>query len=77
VAGTVEEKNGAQTLHEDIHDAWNSLSAIDNNEQLSLSINPFTNGDAQELLREEDLPFVRYKLLPEEETPETIRTSEL
>jgi len=77
VAVTVEEKNGAQTLHEDIHDAWNSLSAIDDNEQNMPLINPFTNGDSQELLHEEDLPFVRYKLPPEEETPETIRTSEL
>jgi len=74
---TVEEKNGAQTLYEDIHDAWNSLSAIDNNQQNVPSINPCTNGDARELLREEDLPFVRCKLPPEEETPETIRTSEL
>ena len=77
MAVTVEEKNGAQTLHEDIHDAWNNLSAIDDNEQNMPLINPFTNGDSQELLHEEDLPFVRYKLPPEEETPETIRTSEL
>jgi len=73
----VEEKNGTQTLHEDIHDVWNSLSAIDDNEQNMPSINPFTNGDSHELLCEEDLPFIRYKLPPEEETPETIRTSEL
>jgi len=40
-------------------------------------MNPFTDGDIEELLDEEDLPFVRYKLPPEEETPETLRTSEM
>lgn len=40
-------------------------------------MNPFTDGDIEELLDEEDLPFVRYKLPPEEETLETLRTSEM
>lgn len=36
--------------------------------------NPYEEGDTDEVINEEDLPFTRFKPVPEEETPESIRT---
>ncbi|KAH6911373.1 cytidine deaminase-like protein [Coprinopsis sp. MPI-PUGE-AT-0042] len=65
-------------------DGWGGLSLVDPSEQEGedglgsykghLIQNPYMEGDPDEILPEEDLPFTRYKLPPEEETPDTIRT---
>jgi tRNA-specific adenosine deaminase 3 len=58
-------------------DEWGGLNSIDcNRTARGAPANPFTGSDTEEILSEEDLPFVRYKVPPEEEGPETVRTSE-
>ena len=41
----------------------------------NLFINPYLEGDPDEIISEEDLPFTRFKLPPEEEEVGSIRTS--
>lgn len=45
-------------------------------EELPTSVvsNPFADGNPDDVIEEEDLPFIRYKPPPDEETPESIRT---
>ncbi|KXN88195.1 SET domain-containing protein 7 [Leucoagaricus sp. SymC.cos] len=66
-------KDDAQASHEDYNDGWGGLSTIDYNEEKIPRVNPFLNGDAAELISDEDLPFVRYKHPPDEEDLETVR----
>lgn len=40
-----------------------------------LFVNPYLEGDPDEIISEEDLPFTRFKLPPEEEEVGSIRTS--
>lgn len=58
-------------------DEWGGLSTLDydHTAQIIHSANPFTGGNPEEILSEEDLPFVRYKLPPDEEEPDAVRTS--
>lgn len=72
--GGVTEENDVRTTYEDPHDGWGGLSIVEFDEQSITSVNPFAEGNAEEPLVEGDLPFMRYKLPPEEETPETVRT---
>jgi tRNA-specific adenosine deaminase 3 len=61
---------------QDDSDEWCGLSSIDcDRTARGTPANPFTGGDVEEILSEEDLPFVRHKVPPEEEEPETVRTS--
>ena len=39
-----------------------------------LFVNPYVEGDPDEIVSEEDLPFTRFKPPPEEEEVESIRT---
>ena len=41
----------------------------------NLFVNPYLEGNPDEIMSEEDLPFTRFKLPPEEEEVESIRTS--
>jgi hypothetical protein len=41
----------------------------------NLFLNPYLEGDPDEIISEEDLPFTRFKLPPEEEEIGSIRTS--
>ncbi|KAH9480500.1 SET domain-containing protein 7 [Psilocybe cubensis] len=63
----------------DLDDGWGGLSAVEDNDgSTSLNpstMNPYIEGDPEEIIPEEDLPFVRFKLPPEEEEPHTIRTT--
>lgn len=38
-------------------------------------VNPYLEGDPDEIIPEQDLPFIRFKLPPEEEEVGSIRTS--
>jgi len=53
-------------------DGWGGLLAVE--EIHSTSDNPFAHGNQEEILTEEELPFTRFQLPPEEEDPESIRT---
>ncbi|KII86900.1 hypothetical protein PLICRDRAFT_114055 [Plicaturopsis crispa FD-325 SS-3] len=53
-------------------DEWGGLALIENDVQ-----EPFADGDPDEIIPEDDLPFTRVKITPtieEEETPDAIRT---
>lgn len=54
-------------------DGWGGLAAVDGNSERSQ--NPYAEGDPDEVIPEADLPFIRFKLPPEEEDPQSIRTS--
>lgn len=62
-------------------DGWGGLGGIGAGDEMdvqegepSAPRNPY-EGDPDEIIDEEDLPFTRFKPVPEEETPESIRTS--
>ncbi|EAU86041.2 hypothetical protein CC1G_07120 [Coprinopsis cinerea okayama7 len=58
-------------------DGWGGLSGMDSFDEKivrTVPVNPYKTGKPDEILSEEDLPFTWYKLPPEEETPESIRT---
>ena len=63
----------APSTEHDNEDAWGELSGI-NDEQIDDIKNPFVDGDQTELIAEGDLPFTRFKLPPEEEDAQSIRT---
>lgn len=65
-----------QIPQEDPNDEWGGLSAVDYDEsgEPMFPINPFAEGDPDELILEGNLPFTRYKLPPEEEEPDSVRT---
>lgn len=55
-------------------DRRGGLTAVDD-ENAEATVNPYTKGDQNEVILEEDLPFIRFKLPPEEEDAQSIRTS--
>ncbi|KAF9565707.1 hypothetical protein CPC08DRAFT_683412 [Agrocybe pediades] len=57
----------------EIDDGWGGLSCVDEINDQTVS-NPYEDGDPEEIVPEEDLPFIRYKPAPEEEDAESIRT---
>ncbi|XP_006462692.1 hypothetical protein AGABI2DRAFT_49784, partial [Agaricus bisporus var. bisporus H97] len=58
-------------------DEWGGLNSIDYDRMTRvIPANPFVGGDAEEILCEEDLPFVRYKVPAEEEELGTVRTTQ-
>lgn len=60
----------------DAEDGWGGLSAVGESADpvSSQEESPFEKGDPDEVIPEEELPFTRYKLPPEEEDLESIRT---
>ncbi|PPQ89643.1 hypothetical protein CVT25_013830 [Psilocybe cyanescens] len=58
---------------EDLDDGWAGLSAVEDSDGSNI-MNPYVEGDPEEIIPEEDLPFIRFKLPPEEEEVHTIRT---
>jgi len=62
-----------ETNSQTTDDGWGGLAAVDGNFERSL--NPYVEGDPDEIIPEADLPFIRFKLPPEEEDPQSIRTS--
>ena len=55
-------------------DDWGRSSVVEPVND-NLFVNPYLEGDPDEIIPEEDLPFTRLKLSPEEEDVESIRTS--
>lgn len=62
-------------VEEVIDDGWHGLLGVVEESNTTPSSDPLQNPD--EPVKEEDLPFTRYKLPPEEEEPGSIRTSSL
>ncbi|KAG6890802.1 hypothetical protein C0995_003235 [Termitomyces sp. Mi166 len=60
----------------DTEDGWGGLSAVGESADPmpSQEESPFEKGDPDEIISEEKLPFTRYKLPPEEEDLDSIRT---
>lgn len=59
---------------EEAEDEWGGLLAVDEVTQSTGRHAPFLAGDPNEIVPDEQLPFVRFKLPPEEEDLESIRT---
>jgi len=60
---------------QEVDDGWGGLAAVEDlNNDLKIS-NPYEDGDQNEIIPEEDLPFTRLKQAPEEEDAGSIRTS--
>lgn len=64
-------------------DGWGGLGVIEADETMEIPDrntteidprNPYEGGDPDDTINEEDLPFTRFKPVPEEETLESIRT---
>jgi len=69
----------------DDRDGWGGLGALDHRDNVDVDeggenqvqiVNPYAQGDPDEIIPEEDLPLSRFKLPLEEEDPDSIRTSE-
>ncbi|KAG6830390.1 hypothetical protein H0H87_008277 [Tephrocybe sp. NHM501043] len=60
----------------DLDDGWGGLSAVDESADPSSEESPYEDGDPEEIISDEDLPFTRYKIPPEEEELDSIRTVE-
>ncbi|PPR05353.1 hypothetical protein CVT24_007967 [Panaeolus cyanescens] len=58
-----------------VDDGWGGLSGLDNSDASDI-VNPYLEGDQDEIIGEDELPFIRYKLPPEEEDPDSIKTVE-
>lgn len=59
-------------------DGWGGLTAVEGDQQdemVDIS-NPYTDGDPEAILSEEDLPFTRLKSAPEEEDAQSIQTGD-
>lgn len=57
---------------DDVDDGWGGLSSVEDG--LVFPPNPFSEGDPDQIIPEDDLPFIRVKPLPQEEEMETIQT---
>ncbi|KAF9481206.1 hypothetical protein BDN70DRAFT_912372 [Pholiota conissans] len=61
----------------DLDDGWGGLTAVAEDEVANGHpeiVNPYAEGPQEEIIPEDDLPFTRFKLPPEEEDPQSIRT---
>ncbi len=68
-------------------DEWRGLNAVDHRDDVDVNegkkggqnkmriVIPYAQGDPDDIIPEENLPFTRFKLPPEEEDPDSIRTS--
>ena len=84
-----ENDNGVQVVNSppvgslDDGDGWGGLSALDHidvdemkeGENKTKIANPYAQGDPDEIIPEENIPLSRFKPPPEEEDPDSIRTS--
>ncbi|TFK40622.1 hypothetical protein BDQ12DRAFT_733838 [Crucibulum laeve] len=61
------------TIDTRIEDGWGGLSAVIEDTESDCE-GPFLDGNPDEIIPDEDLPFTRFKLPPEEEEPGSIRT---
>ena len=70
--------NPVSEVAEEIEDdGWGGLSLVGSGDGRTPGgplENPYKDGSPDEIIAEEELPFTRYKLPPEEETPDSIRT---
>ncbi|KAF5382635.1 hypothetical protein D9615_002940 [Tricholomella constricta] len=55
-------------------DGWGDLSAVEDAESADPPLGPYLDGDPDEVIADEYLPFTRFKLPPEEEDLESIQT---
>jgi len=57
-------------------DGWGGLTAVgdDQPDEIMGISNPYTDGDPEGIISEEDLPFIRLKPAPEEEDAQSIQT---
>ncbi|KAF8073797.1 hypothetical protein FPV67DRAFT_1606053 [Lyophyllum atratum] len=62
-------------LPEEADDGWGGLSAVGEDPDLPAP-GPYLDGDPNEIITDEELPFTRFKLPPEEEELDSIRTVE-
>lgn len=58
-------------------DGWGGLLVVDEATYSAETDESYLNGDPDEIIVEEQLPFTRFKLPPEEEDFDTIRTGTL
>ena len=56
-----------------VDDGWGGLTAVEDDGNGELT-NPYDGGDSEEIVPEDQLPFIRFKLPPEEEEPDSVRT---
>ncbi|KAG5638251.1 hypothetical protein H0H81_001020 [Sphagnurus paluster] len=65
------EASNMDNQSEELEDVWGGLLAVVDSADPT---GPYLDGDPQAFIEDEDLPFTRYKLPPEEEDMESIRT---
>jgi tRNA-specific adenosine deaminase 3 len=58
-------------------DGWGGLLGVDEATLSAKTDEPYLDGDPDEIIVEEELPFTKFKLPPEEEDIDTIRTGTL
>ncbi|RDB17880.1 SET domain-containing protein 7 [Hypsizygus marmoreus] len=68
--------NPAVADPEEAEDGWGGLSAVVEVTDLTEPDGPFLDGDPSEIMADEDLPFTRFRLPPDEEEIDTIRTTQ-
>lgn len=66
-------KLSSQSSEPETDDGWGGLRAVGDDQQDEIS-NPYTDGDPEAIISEEDLPFIRLKPAPEEEDAQSIQT---
>ena len=62
----------------EVDDGWGGLTAVVEDDKVCESseiTNPYADGAQDEVISEDDLPFTRFKLPPEEEDAESIKIS--
>ncbi|KAG6814268.1 hypothetical protein H0H92_015383 [Tricholoma furcatifolium] len=75
-ADSIISNHAANLPESETEDGWGGLSAVGDSADPTQEDSPFTQGDPDEIISDESLPFTRYKLPPEEEELDSIRTVE-
>ncbi|KAF9468546.1 cytidine deaminase-like protein [Collybia nuda] len=65
---------GPAAMPQEDEDEWGGLSALDEVTGPAERYTPFQDGDPDEIIPDDDLPLVRFKPPPEEETMESVMT---
>ncbi|GLB38437.1 putative SET domain containing protein [Lyophyllum shimeji] len=74
---TIPRHDPADVSTEGVDDGWGGLSAVEeDSSDPPAPGDPYLEGDPNEIISDEDLPFTRFKLPPEEEELDSIRTVE-
>ena len=71
---SAESRAKPENIREMAEDEWGGLLVVDPASHPTRTDGPFLDGDPDEIIPEEELPFSRFKLPPEEEELDTIRT---